>query len=304
MTATLRDRVLRNAPIDTWFGVGGGADAYAEPESLDELRALIDLYQGDVRILGDGANLLVDDGGVDGLVVSLKHFRRMECEEGGAGAIIVRVGAGANLPRLIVDLVRDGLGGLEGLGGVPATVGGAVRMNAGGAFGEIGETVASVRGVTRDGAPFERSRPDIPFAYRQSGLEDAIIAEVDFTLVPGDAGALRARLKDVMAYKKKSQPLAEKSAGCVFRNPTLNGVRVSAGMLIDRAGCKGLRIGGAEVSQVHGNFFITHPGATAADALRLIEEVRQRVNDHVAAALETEVVIWRRGGADRITEDA
>lgn len=297
MTAVTRDRIIRNAPIETWFGVGGAADTYAEPESIDELRALLDAFEGDVRVLGDGANLLVDDDGVDGLVMSLANFRRVTFEEHSRGRIRARVGAGVHLPRLIVDLVRDGLGGLEGLGGIPARVGGAVVMNAGGAFGEIGDVVASVRGVTRQGEFVQRERADIPFAYRSSGLEDVIITEVEFALENADAETIRARLKDVMAYKKASQPMAEKSAGCVFRNPTVGGVRVSAGMLIDRAGCKGLRIGGAEVSQVHGNFFITHPGATATDVLRLIEEVRERVKEHSAAALETEVVLWRRAGA-------
>lgn len=297
MTAVARDRILRNAPIDTWFGVGGGADAYVTPESVDELRALLDVYEGDVRVLGDGANLLVDDAGVGGLVMSLANFQRVEFEEEARGVVRARVGAGVNLPRLIVSVVRDGLGGLEGLGGIPATVGGAVRMNAGGAFGEIGDVVAVVRGVTRRGEFAQLDRSQIPFAYRTSGLDDLIITEVEFALKTADAATIRSRLKDVMAYKKTSQPMAEKSAGCVFRNPTVGGVRVSAGMLIDRAGCKGLRIDGAEVSRVHGNFFITHPGAKAADVLRLIDEVRDRVREHSGAALETEVVIWRREGA-------
>ncbi len=298
MTVAAHERIVRQAPIETWFGIGGAADAYAEPESLDEVRSLIETFEGNVRILGDGANLLVDDEGVDGVVLSLKHFKRVEIHDNGERGVTATVGAGTNLPRLIVDLVRDGLGGLECLGGIPATVGGAVRMNAGGAFGEISASVIAVRGVALDGQPFERLRDEIPFAYRHSGLEKLIITEVDIELTPGDATALRSRLKEVMKYKKESQPMAEKSAGCVFRNPERNGERISAGLLIDRAGCKGMRIGGAEVSRVHGNFMITHPGARAADVLHLIEEVAERVQDHSGIALDTEVVIWRRQGSN------
>ena len=293
MTFALQDRVTRLAPIDTWFGVGGSADAYAEPETLDELRSLIDLFEGDVRVLGDGANLLVDDDGVGGLVVSLRHFSTVTPFQA-AGMPMLTVGAGVNLPKLVIQTVRDGLGGLETLAGVPASVGGATRMNAGGAFGEIANVIHTVRGVTLQGEAVETPRREIDFAYRHSGLENIIITEVELAMAPGDPAALRKRLKDVMAYKKHSQPMAEKSAGCVFRNPTVGGSHVSAGRLIDQAGCKGLRLGGADVSQVHGNFFITHPGATARDVLQLIEEVRQRVLTDLDVALETEVVIWKR----------
>lgn len=296
MTLTLRSHVTHDAPIDTWFGVGGRADAYAEPATMDELRSLLDEFEGQVRVLGDGANLLVDDDGVDGLVISLKRFNGVVASER-AGLPLLMVGAGANLPKLIVQTVRDGLGGLETLGGVPASVGGAVRMNAGGAFGEMGQSVRMVRGVTRNGDPIELARHEIDFSYRHSGLDDLIITEVDLSLTPGDPAALRKRLKNVMAYKKHSQPMAEKSAGCVFKNPIVNGSRVSAGRLIDQAGCKGMRSGGAEVSNVHGNFVVTHNGATAHDILQLIELVRERVREHANVELETEVVIWRRDDA-------
>ncbi len=309
MTTLARQNVRADAPIPTWFGVGGRADLLAEPIAADDLRAIIEEFGSRVRILGDGANLLVDDAGVAGPVVSLKNINHVEfdftprgADEGDArlgepsrlGVVLVRVGAGAMLPRLILECVRRGLGGLEGLGGVPATLGGAVRMNAGGAFGEIASAVRAVRGLTTSDETFELSRDDIPFGYRASGLEKLIITEIDLALTPADPGSLRDRLKEVMAAKKASQPLAERSAGCVFKNPTVAGVRVSAGRLIDEAGCKGMRERSAEVSRVHANFITVEPDGAARDVLRLIERVRDRVAERQGVTLEREIVVWSR----------
>ncbi|TVQ64123.1 MAG: UDP-N-acetylmuramate dehydrogenase [Phycisphaerales bacterium] len=293
-----------DAPIPTWFGVGGRADALARPRSVEELRALLRRFDR-VRVLGDGANMLVDDDGVDGLVVSLENLRRVERPDPNDPGLL-RVGAGANLPRLIVDTVRDGLSGLEGLAGVPASLGGAIVMNAGGAFGEIAQAVERVRALTLDGEEIVRTRDEIPFGYRSSGLRDLIVVEADLRLTPAeDAAALRSRMKEVMSYKKGSQPMGERSAGCAFKNPTLpTGERVSAGMLIDRAGCKGERVGGARVSDVHANFIVvdTAPGAcTARDVVALMRRVRARVLDHAGVTLEPEVAIWRR--ADQPGDD-
>jgi len=298
--AAMGVETVRDAPIPTWFGVGGRADHFAEPASMDELRALIDRFEGCVRVLGDGANLLVDDAGVGGVVVSLAKMTGVtgpiEPVEG-EGVVVLRVGAGASLPRLIIETVRAGLGGLEGLGGIPATLGGAVRMNAGGAFGEIASVVRAVRGVTLVGEPFERRRGEIPFGYRRSGLAQVVITEVDLALTPADPARLRDRLKEVMAAKKASQPLAERSAGCVFKNPTVSGERVSAGRLIDAAGCKGLRIGSASVSAVHANFITADRGGSARDVLALIERVGERVAEVHGVTLERELVVWGREDA-------
>ncbi|MEC9374569.1 MAG: UDP-N-acetylmuramate dehydrogenase [Planctomycetota bacterium] len=290
MTSALTSAIETDAPIPTWFGVGGRADRLARPATLDELRDLA-RHHDQLRILGDGANLLVADEGVDGLVVSLERMKAVAFERDG----LVRVEAGANLPRLILETVRRGLAGLEGLGGIPATVGGAVRMNAGGAFGQIADVVERVHALAGDGETRCIERADIPFAYRRSGLEDLIITAVDLRLEPSDPAPLRDRLKEVMAYKKSSQPMADRSAGCVFRNPDINGARESAGRIIDQCGCKGLRIGGAEVSQRHANFVVTHDGCAATDILELIDQIRERVRRERGIELETEVVIWRRG---------
>jgi UDP-N-acetylmuramate dehydrogenase len=292
------------APIATWFGVGGRADRLVRPRSAGQLVEAVRLDPA-LRVVGDGANLLVDDDGVSELVVAFTDaaFTGVEID---ARTGRVSAGAGANLPKLILETVRAGLGGLETLGGIPASVGGAIVMNAGGAFGEIGPSVAGVHGVDRAGREVFLAAKDIAFGYRRSGLNDLILTSVEFALTPGDPAALRAKLKDVMEYKKKSQPMGERSAGCVFKNPTLahdlrdigaGGTRVSAGMLIDRAGLKGLSIGGASVSDRHANFVVTRDGATAGQVIELMREVRRRVADTFGVTLEPEVVIWsRRGG--------
>jgi UDP-N-acetylmuramate dehydrogenase len=163
--------------------------------------------------------------------------------------------------------------------------------------------VARVHAVDRKGHDVTLERAGIPFSYRHSGLGALIITRVDLNLKPADPAALREFHLEVMARKKTSQPLASNSAGCVFKNPTLTqpvkniadaGVRVSAGMLIDRSGCKGMRVGGAEVSHSHANFITTDKGAKARDVIELMNQVRQRVLDTFGVTLEPEIAIWKK----------
>lgn len=291
--------ITENAPIPTWFRVGGRADRLARPETVEGVRQCLEL-DPELRVLGDGANLLVDDAGVGELVLDIGGLRGFEID---ATTGHVSALAGTNLPKLIVECVRRGLGGLEGLAGIPATIGGAVMMNAGGAFGQIADAVVAVHALNREGRSVVMPRELIDFGYRRSGLKGLVITRVEVSLQPGDAKALRARLTEVMGYKKNSQPMADNCAGCTFKNPTLgadvegigaSGVRVSAGMVIDRAGCKGLRLRSASVSHVHGNFLTADTGGRAGDVIELIDEVRRRVMDRFGVSLETEVVIWRR----------
>lgn len=293
--------IQRDAPIPTSFNVGGRADRMARPASIDELVACIQA-EPDLRILGDGANLLVDDAGVSELVVRLDHpaFRRVEIDEATG---VVTAGGGADLAKLIHASIRAGLTGLEGLIGVPASLGGAAFMNAGGSFGQIADVIRAVTAIDKAGGIVRIPRESIAYAYRSSGLFDLVITEVELQLSPGDPEACRNRLKDIMDQKAGSQPLAAKTCGCVFRNPVLRadieGIgaahqRVSAGLLIDRAGGKGTAAGACAVSQRHANFIETAPNATASDILRLIDKVRDLVLDRFGVAIETEVVIWRR----------
>ena len=280
----------------TWFGVGGAADRYVEPGSLEGLVGVVRgcAEGGDrLRVLGKGANLLVADEGVGGVVVKLSGdwFRRVEID-GESG--VVRVGAGAELERLVTGTVRAGLGGLEVLAGVPATVGGAIRMNAGGAFGEIGSVVRSVTVMGGDGEQRVVNSDQCGFGYRRSAFRDEVVVGAEFALQPGDPVKLRERLKEVMAYKRDSQPMAASSAGCCFKNPDKDVSEKGAGRLIDEAGLKGLRMGGAEVSQRHANFIVLHEGARADDVVRLMSEVQRRVAERFGVELVREVVVWSR----------
>lgn len=302
--------IERKVPISTWFHVGGGADRLARPINPQQLAESLRIDPA-LRVLGDGANLLVDDDGVDSLVVSLSGgFNQVHIDEDSGLAL---VGAGVNLPKLINQTVRLGLAGLETLGGIPASLGGAIVMNAGGAFGQIADVVNRVFAVRRDGSQVTLKRDQIAFGYRHSGLNEMIVVGAELRLARAGVSQLRQKHLDVMAYKKRTQPMAENSAGCAFKNPTLSadipafggqepigakGQRVSAGLLIDRAGCKGLRVGSASVSERHGNFLTADTGGRARDVIELIGEVQRRVLDRFGVELHTEVVIWTRVGRD------
>ena len=290
-------------PVRTWFGIGGGAARTARPAAREEVVRCLEI-DPKLRVLGDGANLLVDDDGVDELVVELTAPALAGWEIDDTKGLVT-VGAGANLPKLINETVRRGLWGLETLAGIPAQIGGALVMNAGGAFGQIADVVERVSAVDRRGNAVELARREIAFEYRRSGLNELIVLGATLRLTPGDAEKLRARQVEIMRYKKHSQPMAEHSAGCVFKNPTLGqalkeapdaepGKRVSAGRLIDLAGLKGTRVGGAEVSGVHANFVVTRPGATARDVIELMRTVARRVRERFGVTLEREVVVWTR----------
>lgn len=300
MPAAITEPLIeQDVPIPTSFRVGGGAKRFVRPHDEQQLRQCLDIDPS-LRILGSGANLLVDDDGVEELVVSLDSHAwqqvRIDAQTGR-----VRAGAGADLARLILDCQRAGLAGLENLAGVPASVGGALRMNAGGRYAEIGDYVTSVRALDRNGTMQEIPRDEIAFAYRASGLEGLVITEVEFSLTPDDPSAIRERLLAIMRDKKHSQPMGANCAGCCFKNPSLNcdiqgigvaGERVGAGLVIDRAGCKGLAHGGAEVSHRHANFIATTKDAMASDVIELMDQVRSRVRDAFTIDLETEVVVW------------
>lgn len=298
-TASDQLNIENDAPIATWFHIGGNAKRLARPSTSEDLLGCIEL-DDQLRVLGEGANLLVDDNGVSDLVVSLQQgeFTTSEIDETTG---LVHTGAGVALPGLINRCVRSGLGGLEKLAGIPATMGGAAIMNAGGAFGELSQFVVQVSAIDRVGRSHEFDHAQIDFGYRQSHLNHLIITGMILQLEPGDREQIEQSRSECMSYKAESQPLGDKSAGCVFKNPTLNepigaigdaGDRVSAGMLIDRASCKGMSVAGASVSEVHANFLTTTPDARASDVIELIEQVRQRVHDKFGVTLVNELVIW------------
>ncbi len=295
-------RVDLDAPLAalTWFGIGGRADALVRPNTLEALQTLSRRCHRDnvpLRVLGSGANLLVDDEGVDGIVVMLDSPAFKAVEFNASGHLErLRAWGGASMEKLVQQCARRGLTGLEQMSGIPASMGGAVRMNAGGKFGAIGDAVDAVALVTPDGELSIFSRETLRFEYRHTNLPRGIVAWTSCAVAPDDPVACRTRVLDIFSYKKSTQPLSASSAGCMFRNPTLaDGTRESAGRLIDLAGMKGARVGGAFVSTAHGNFLAVDKGARTDELHALVELVQTAVAKCCSVELETEVVFWRRG---------
>lgn len=272
----------------TWFRIGGPAKYFIEPNSFDELCRVVTRCRENkipMYVLGAGANLLVADAGVNGAVIRLagEEFQRVTFDEN-----TLTVGAGADMGKVVLRCVREGRSGLEGLTGVPGTVGGSVRMNAGGAFGDVGSAVESVTVMDEEGNTFQRFRPDLAFAYRSTNITAKFILSATFSLAEDDPHRILREVKQIWMYKKNSQPLAARNAGCVFKNPR----GLSAGALIDKAGMKGRRVGGAHVSEKHANFILAEKDATAFDVLRLIDTIRDAVAREFNVNLEKEIEVW------------
>ena len=295
--------ITPDAPIGamTWYGVGGRADLLVRPADVDSLALLVKRCHRSgtpLRIFGSGANLLVADEGVDGIVLRLDGpaFQETKFKQA-ADFQRLRAMAGADMAKTLMDAARRGLEGLSQMTGIPASIGGAVRMNAGGSHGCIGDTVHSVTCITRSGEKVTYPAQELRFTYRATNIPDPVIIAASFNLTPTDPIALRQKVKEIFAEKKAAQPLGDHSAGCAFKNPIdpAKEKRVSAGKLIDRAGLKDETIGGATVSRRHANFIVTQPGATASDVISLMKLVKQRVFSHAGIELKEEIVIWRRG---------
>ncbi len=275
------------APL-TWYRLGGPARYLVTPTTVEELAtARRFALENDLpfRVLGRGANVLVRDEGVAGVVAHINTgvFARATFEGGR-----VTAGAGVDLMRLARVCCRKGLAGLETLAGIPATLGGAVAMNAGGRFGQISDVITRVTVVDEGGRTAVRDATALAFGYRRANLGKDIVVEVEMTLRPGDGAALLRRHDDIWQMKRTSQPFGDRSAGCVFKNPPGQ----SAGALIDGAGLKGFSCGGACVSDVHANFIVTRAGARSSDVLTVADAVRARVREAFGVELEMEVVVW------------
>jgi len=271
----------------TTLRVGGPADLYLEPNSESDLQAALKLCSENklpVFVLGRGSNLLVKDGGFRGVVISLAQavFGRIEFS-----APILCCGAGAKLKAVAVEAKRNSITGLEFLEGIPGSVGGALRMNAGAMGSAIFDVVQSVRVMDLRGCISERKPGELEVKYRGCASFKSLIALS--ALLQGRAGVREEIEKKMNEFSRKrwsSQPAAP-SAGCMFKNP----VTVPAGKLIEELGLKGTRVGGAVVSEEHGNFLINDGTATARDVLELIELIRQRARSVRGIELETEVEI-------------
>ncbi len=281
------------APYTT-FQVGGPADALALPVTEDELVELIERCRGEalpVTVLGGGANTLVRDGGVRGVVVAFpRAFRGIEVVEESAQRVLLEARAGEKIPTLVRFAAERGWAGTECLAGVPGTVGGALAMNAGTAESYIEDAVESVRWIRLDGGAPERiPAKDLRFSYRRAELPaPGVVLSVRFSLRPADAGALQEQLRQSAVQRRERQPWGVPCAGSIFKNPP--GER--AGVLIESAGLKGMRVGGAQVSEVHGNFMVNLGGAAAADVLALIDEVQRAILEQrgIELVLELNVI--------------
>lgn len=271
-----------------WFRIGGPAEFFALPRSIEELGNLVRRCHDEglgVRMLGGGSNLLIRSGGVSGVVIHLNAPAFAEISVDGQ---TVRAGGAAKLGHVISTSVREGLGGLEAMVGIPGTLGGALHGNAGGRGGDIGQWTCRADVMTVTGEILTREREDLVFAYRESSLDELVILSAEFQLEQEDPEELTRRMQKQWIIKKAQQPLTHQSAGCIFKNPR----GMSAGMLIEQAGLKGTRVGGAEVSQRHANFIVAEPGATPDDVLRLIDLIRDHVEERLGVELETEIDIW------------
>ena len=269
----------------TYFGIGGEATAYIEVSTIDELSALAHFHrQWDVpiAIIGRGSNLLVSDTGFKGSSVRLIG----ELAKSEVDGNTVSVGAGLSLPRLSKTMSRQGLSGVEFALGIPGSVGGALIMNAGAWGSSFGDVVTNVTVMDDTGELVNLTHAEAAFEYRHSGLDAYFcVTGATLELEPGDADTITERMQAFYKQKVETQPFAEENAGCMFKNPPGD----SAGRLIDISGLKGYRIGGAEVSTVHGNFILNIDNATATDVLDLVAHIQQQVREKTGISLQTEV---------------
>lgn len=268
-----------------YFGIGGNTAAYFEVSTTDELAYVVQLKKRrnvSVAIIGRGSNLLISDAGYCGIVVRLVgEFNRLEFNQNR-----VDVGAGVSLPRLSKLAASRGLSGVEFALGIPGSVGGALIMNAGAWGSSFGDLVERVQAMTEEGELIDLSRDDAQFSYRHSALKSYFcVTGTTLALTPGDAGEIENLMQDLYNQKITNQPFAEENAGCMFKNPPGH----SAGKLIDECGLKGYRIGGAEVSKIHGNFILNLDDATAHDVLSLVRHIQDHVKRERGIDLEMEV---------------
>jgi UDP-N-acetylmuramate dehydrogenase len=285
----------------TSLRVGGAIDWVISPETEEQAAAIVhELDRAGIgwRPLGSGSNVLADDEDHHYVVLSLSEMKGQVRIDGDR----VSVSAGYSLPRLCIDVARQGLSGIEGLGGIPGTVGGAVWMNAGAYGHEIGTVTETVR-VARGGLVEEIPGASVQWNYRHTSFEEGeLLLGATLKLTPDDPEAIKARMDDAKSRRLATQPHGARSAGCFFKNPPA--ATVGTGKIIDEMGMKGARRGSAVVSPVHANFIVTEgENARAEDALALAEEIRERVKREQGIELEYEVELWRSRKPETQTQE-
>ena len=286
----LEEIVETNYPLSkcTWYGLGGRADYFLRPKTVEQLEKIVQqCNENNIRIyvMGFGSNLLIGDDGLRAAVIKLEAEDFAQTQFDGEQ---LTAWAGAELSKLVLTCVKKGLSGIEALTGIPGSVGGAVKMNAGGNFGDIGAAVETVALMDGQGNIFEESKPELMFDYRRTNITAKFILNATLKLNSADPEQIMRTVKEIWIYKKNNQPLNTRNCGCIFKNPR----GVSAGALVDRAGLKGLQIGGAIVSEKHANFIIAEKGCKSRDVIRLIDAIKQRVKEQFGIELELEIEIW------------
>jgi UDP-N-acetylmuramate dehydrogenase len=272
----------RLAPF-TSFRIGGPADYYMEPEDREDIVRLLGYLKEHgiaYTVVGNGSNLLISDEGIRGAVINLEH---------GLSTVTVRgetviADAGVRLVRFVDFCIRQGLKGVEMLAGIPGTIGGAVVMNAGAHGGEISDYLVEVEAL-RGGSIVKVKKNDAGFSYRRSGFQNDIVLGASFALPHGELGELMRRRRELLLKRNQTQPLNLPNSGSVFKNPT----GMFAAKLIEEAGLKGTRRGGAQISEKHGNFIVNDGSAAAADVLELMLLAKKTVAERFAVKLEPEV---------------
>lgn len=272
----------------SYFKIGGPAQFFLEPRNVDELQSVVlcCIENGiPMRVFGGASNILFKDAGTQGAVIRIhnEEFAKIEIE-----GTTVTAGAGAMLSNLVSQTVNAGLAGLECLVGIPGTVGGALHGNAGGHNGDTGQFATSISVMTARGEIFVRTADELSFSYRQSSINELVILNATFELKQDDSDEITDRMKKNWIMKKANQPLTHQSAGCIFKNPR----GMHAGALIEQAGLKGTRIGGAEISDRHANFIINEENATTENVLDLINLAQNTVSEKFGVELELEIELW------------
>lgn len=283
--------LLEPMAAHTTFQVGGAADFFIKITSLQQLVKTIPYLNAlglEYFILGNGSNLLVSDNGYQGVILQIGSSMSDITVEGTR----IRAQAGASLAKLAKTAMEHGLTGLEFAAGIPGTVGGAVVMNAGAYGGEMEQVVTGVQVVAQDGNILELDHNGMEFSYRSSILKDRpfVVTEVTFVLKEGDQHSIQAKMEEYAQQRRSKQPLQYPSAGSTFKRPD----GYYAGKLIMDAGLRGLRVGGAQVSEKHCGFIINDSHALASDIYELIQEVRERVYERFGVRLEPEVIMLGR----------
>ncbi|MGM0369224.1 MAG: UDP-N-acetylmuramate dehydrogenase [Bacillota bacterium] len=271
----------------TTFKIGGQAEVVIKPLNIADLKEIITYLQEKeigCWILGNGSNLLISDSGLSGVVLILSELNELEIE-----GRQIRAQAGVKVPKLINQAAKEGLSGLEALAGLPASLGGAIASNAGANGVWVSDLLSTINVLTWQGKIKTFHQDDFDFSYRNSSLlaDNNIIIEAILEFDQTQPSLVQERIQEKLRLRQSKQPLSKPNAGCIFKNPADD----FAGRLIDESGCKGLRVGDAEVSNKHANFIINHGQASCQDVIKLIKKVETKVEEKFSVKLEREIII-------------